>query len=347
MNDDTRTPDATTDRTEIREWADEHEYVPVARGDAYELRRREELPEGETGGDWDEFLATLDERDAALYRAGDGEAELLDRSAVAARLNRPLDAVNRALDGGGTVTSDPGSEREGTPDPNAAVGKESRPAGQRNTGAGTPEEGQESAAGPASTTRSTEDEGARSEHMTEGGDADVPAEDLADSTHRDEAKGTTAGGVERTEDATVRETPPDDGSEGDEDESEAVAETGDDAKTGSDDVAGPESAYSSDRGSSDAGAGANLSSNDVGKGVFDGEGTEIGMVAAVDEETGEPGRFRVDPDPGLSDRLRGALGWGRDDEADRVLDRSAVRRVEDDRVVVDAESLRDADDRAT
>ncbi|MFC6724168.1 hypothetical protein ACFQE1_07225, partial [Halobium palmae] len=84
------------------------------------------------------------------------------------------------------------------------------------------------------------------------------------------------------------------------------------------------------------GDGPGLSDDDVGKAVFDGDGAELGLIVGVEEG----GAVRIEPDPGLTDRLRGVLGWERDEgDGDRELARSTVERVEDDRVVVDADAV--------
>ena len=54
-----------------------------------------------------------------------------------------------------------------------------------------------------------------------------------------------------------------------------------------------------------------LTDDDIGKDVLDSRGERIGIVAGVEEQ-----RFHVDPDPGIADRIKAALGWGDTDGED-------------------------------
>ncbi|MFW5905482.1 MAG: PRC-barrel domain containing protein, partial [archaeon] len=60
-----------------------------------------------------------------------------------------------------------------------------------------------------------------------------------------------------------------------------------------------------------------LTADDEGKKVINSKGDQIGRVVSV-----EHGRAHVDPDSGLTDRIRSKLGWGEADEDDYVLDAS-------------------------
>ncbi|MFC4358225.1 hypothetical protein ACFO0N_09725 [Halobium salinum] len=455
--DDTDEPAVTTDHGTIREWVESAGSVPVldsdgADADGPAVRDREAVAQGTDASeaDWESFFQAFEERDLALYRTGDGTYEVVDRSTAADRLNRPLDEVTAALDGGGTATRDLGGQDEGTPDPNESIGTE-RPAGERDQGEGT----------PAETRRPNESTEEADEAAGEGSTGDaaaeqVPAENVdtagAEAGEATGTKGTTSRATERTKDATVREDAPeesadpadaggvevegeresaspesvptsgradstpddprDDGNSAVDDsaavveesptddspddeererstDGDSVAPTADAGAEARDDgpndggsaggdtrsdpdsdetenAASPDATMAGESGSSsdsdsdaegassvdpdaereansapDA-AGTNdvaddtdLSGDDVGKGVFDGDGAELGIVVGADEG----GPLRVESDPGLTDRLRGVVGWGRDDEDDDwELDRSAVERIESDRVVVDADA---------
>lgn len=58
--------------------------------------------------------------------------------------------------------------------------------------------------------------------------------------------------------------------------------------------------------------------------VHDGE--TVGIVTEVDH-----GTAYVEPDPGLTEKLRGMLGWSDDDDA-FPLQESAIERVTDDEI---------------
>jgi hypothetical protein len=75
--------------------------------------------------------------------------------------------------------------------------------------------------------------------------------------------------------------------------------------------------------------GPDLTEDDVGKTVVDPTGDEIGTVTDVDEGANA---MYVDPEAGLTERLKSALGWGGADEGDRRLDASHVADVTDDEV---------------
>lgn len=82
-------------------------------------------------------------------------------------------------------------------------------------------------------------------------------------------------------------------------------------------------------GAGSASGGATLTDDDVGKTIVDPTGDEIGTVTAVDEHANA---MYVDADPGLTERIKTALGWGDADEDDQRLDASHVDHVTDDEV---------------
>jgi hypothetical protein len=67
--------------------------------------------------------------------------------------------------------------------------------------------------------------------------------------------------------------------------------------------------------------------DDVGKTVVDGDGDEVGIVSAV-----EHGTAYVDPDPGITTKLKTTLGWEETDDDAYPLQESAVETVTDDQI---------------
>jgi hypothetical protein len=71
---------------------------------------------------------------------------------------------------------------------------------------------------------------------------------------------------------------------------------------------------------------AQFSDSDEGKPVVMGE-EKVGMVAAV-----EHGTAHVDPDPGLTDKIKAKLDWGDRDDDTYPLQEERVDAVTDDEV---------------
>lgn len=68
--------------------------------------------------------------------------------------------------------------------------------------------------------------------------------------------------------------------------------------------------------------------DDVGKTVVNGNGTDVGLVTAV-----EHGTAYVDPDPGITTKITAALGWENVDEEDGYpLQEQAVATVTEDEI---------------
>lgn len=88
--------------------------------------------------------------------------------------------------------------------------------------------------------------------------------------------------------------------------------------------------------------GAALTDDDVGKTVVDPTGDEIGTVTGVDEGANA---MYVDPNPGLTERIKSALGWGGQREEDRRLDGKHVDHVTDDEIRLDHREGFESDDR--
>lgn len=65
----------------------------------------------------------------------------------------------------------------------------------------------------------------------------------------------------------------------------------------------------------------------VGKEVVDADGETVGLVTAV-----KHGTAHVDPDPGITAKLKARLGWEDADEAEYPLQHEAVETVTDDEI---------------
>ena len=70
-----------------------------------------------------------------------------------------------------------------------------------------------------------------------------------------------------------------------------------------------------------------ITDEDVGKTVLDGDGDEVGIVSAV-----RHGTAYVDPDPGITTKLKTKLGWEDHEEADYPLQEPSVETVTDDEI---------------
>ena len=70
-----------------------------------------------------------------------------------------------------------------------------------------------------------------------------------------------------------------------------------------------------------------LTENDEGKPVKTADGEQIGMISGV-----RGGRAYVDPDAGITDRIKSMLGWEDVDEDDYALAESEIDTVTDDEV---------------
>jgi hypothetical protein len=67
--------------------------------------------------------------------------------------------------------------------------------------------------------------------------------------------------------------------------------------------------------------------DDVGKSVVNADGTEIGIIAAV-----EHGTAYVDADPGLTTKIKSSLGWEDIDDDAYPLQEEAVETVTEDEI---------------
>jgi hypothetical protein len=76
---------------------------------------------------------------------------------------------------------------------------------------------------------------------------------------------------------------------------------------------------------------AQITDDDVGTAIVDESGDRIGIVAAV-----KHGTPYVDPDPGLTDKLKAKLGWEDvDDEDGYPLQDEQVLSVSDDEIRIE------------
>ncbi|ELY75212.1 hypothetical protein [Natrinema gari] len=75
-----------------------------------------------------------------------------------------------------------------------------------------------------------------------------------------------------------------------------------------------------------------LSHHDQGKDVVDESGQQIGMVAEVEGQTAY-----IDPEPGLTDRLKARLDWGGHGDEDYPVDSAQILEITDDEVVIQSE----------
>nr|WP_049967544.1 hypothetical protein [Haloferax prahovense] len=70
-----------------------------------------------------------------------------------------------------------------------------------------------------------------------------------------------------------------------------------------------------------------VTEDDEGKRVVNSHGETIGMVSEV-----KNGTAYVDPDPGITDKIRSKLGWGDADKDNYVLKASRINTVTDDEI---------------
>lgn len=71
----------------------------------------------------------------------------------------------------------------------------------------------------------------------------------------------------------------------------------------------------------------NVTEDDKGKQVVNFRGDKIGVVSDVDN-----GAAHVDPDPGMTDKIRSKLGWNDADQSDYKLQQDRIDQVTDDEI---------------
>ena len=71
----------------------------------------------------------------------------------------------------------------------------------------------------------------------------------------------------------------------------------------------------------------NITDDDEGKSVVNADGETVGMVAEV-----SGGTAHVDPDPGITDKIKSKLGWGDMDDDTYPLQEANVDAVTDDEI---------------
>ncbi|WP_137289631.1 hypothetical protein [Natronorubrum halophilum] len=72
-----------------------------------------------------------------------------------------------------------------------------------------------------------------------------------------------------------------------------------------------------------------LSDDDQGKPVVDETGEQIGIVAEVEGQTAY-----IDPEPGLTDRLKARLNWGGHGDDDYPVEASEINEITDDELII-------------
>ncbi|WP_440769752.1 hypothetical protein [Natronorubrum sp. DTA28] len=72
-----------------------------------------------------------------------------------------------------------------------------------------------------------------------------------------------------------------------------------------------------------------LSEDDRGKDVVDERGEQIGIVAEIEGQTAY-----IDPEPGLTDRLKARLNWGGHGDDDYPVESSEINEITDDEVII-------------
>lgn len=71
----------------------------------------------------------------------------------------------------------------------------------------------------------------------------------------------------------------------------------------------------------------NLTDDDEGKKVVNAQGDQIGIVSEV-----KSGSAYIDPDPGITDKVRSKLGWNDADEDTYMLPSDSIDAVTDDEI---------------
>jgi len=71
----------------------------------------------------------------------------------------------------------------------------------------------------------------------------------------------------------------------------------------------------------------NFTESDEGKRVVNADGDTVGMVSGV-----KSGTAYIDPEPGITDKIRSKLGWDNVDQDDYPLDDSRVETITDDEI---------------
>lgn len=74
-----------------------------------------------------------------------------------------------------------------------------------------------------------------------------------------------------------------------------------------------------------------ITDDDEGKRVVDESGDQVGIVSDV-----QHGTAHVDPDPGITDKVKSKLGWGDRDEDTYPLQDEMVSSVTDDEIRLQA-----------
>jgi hypothetical protein len=74
-----------------------------------------------------------------------------------------------------------------------------------------------------------------------------------------------------------------------------------------------------------------ITEDDEGKKVVDESGDEVGIVSDVDH-----GTAHIDPNPGITDKVKSKLGWGDRDEDTYPLQEEMISSITDDEIRLEA-----------
>jgi hypothetical protein len=74
-----------------------------------------------------------------------------------------------------------------------------------------------------------------------------------------------------------------------------------------------------------------ITDDDEGKKVVDESGDEVGIVSDV-----QHGTAHIDPNPGITDKVKSKLGWGDRDEDTYPLQEEMISSVTDDEIRLEA-----------
>lgn len=74
-----------------------------------------------------------------------------------------------------------------------------------------------------------------------------------------------------------------------------------------------------------------ITEDDEGKKVVDESGDEVGIVSNVNH-----GTAHIDPNPGITDKVKSKLGWGDRDEDTYPLQEEMISSVTDDEIRLQA-----------
>lgn len=298
----------TTDEETIRTWAEARDAAPFRHRTAghYRVLVRDEADESHERVEWTEFATHLEADEHVVVYRGEGAAEplaVLERADALERSGVDGGELAARLDEGETVTTEMVGETErGSPSGTGETADATGPTERRTAETAETAEEMDAAERPAPETAN--------EAMDATDETDAAEEPAPETTN----EGGTPGPAD--ESGTSPTAGPDETAAGN--DRRSATGSGADAAT-----AGPA-----------AGEAMALSTDELGKDVLDADGETVGMVTDVAEDGT---RLYVDPEPGVTERIKAALDWGDADENDYPV---ASDRIDD--VTRDAVRLKDA-----